>query len=297
MPIRPTGHDQLEAGARAVVERLGGHWRPGGAMCHCPVHDDAHPSLSVRVGERCLLVKCFAGCAPADVLRAINLMGLGGGTSIAGAAPAAALDGRRGGDMARRLWERARPIEGTPADGYLRSRGLAPPHPQARYLARTPLGRGLDLRFIPALLVAVRSDTGVAAVQRVFLDPRTGAKRDMTAPRRTLGRPGDGAVRLAAPGVRLGLAEGYETARSAMQLLRLPVWAALGAERLHRIAVPPSVRHVVLLLDPDEAGERAAARAAAAYGAQGLRVEIRWPPARGDWNDALILGRKGEGEG
>lgn len=299
MPTRrPYGAQlQLEASAKQIVEQLGGQWRPGGAMCRCPAHDDTHPSLSVRLGDRRLLFKCFAGCATPDVIRELRKARLLDGSSDrVDAAPAAAEDGRRG-DAARRLWGRARPVEGTPGDRYLCSRGLASPHPEARYLARTPLGRGLDLRFLPALLVAVRDNAGLTAIQRVFLDPLTGTKRDMLAPRRTLGPPGDGAVRLAAPVACLGLAEGYETARSAMQLLGLPVWAALGAERLHRVAVPPSLRRVVLLPDPGAAGERAAARAAAAYRAQGFAVDVRWPPGDGDWNDALAAGRGEEGAG
>lgn len=39
----------------------------------CPAHADTSPSLSLRdTGER-LLVHCFAGCDPTDVLRAIGL--------------------------------------------------------------------------------------------------------------------------------------------------------------------------------------------------------------------------------
>jgi hypothetical protein len=49
----------LDQQGRAIVERLGGAWRAGGAMCRCPAHDDRSPSLSVRAGERRLLFHCY----------------------------------------------------------------------------------------------------------------------------------------------------------------------------------------------------------------------------------------------
>src|SRR3546814_15952874 len=53
---------ELEAIGSEIVKRLGGVWKPGGAMCRCPAHADRSPSLSVRVGDHALLFKCFASC-------------------------------------------------------------------------------------------------------------------------------------------------------------------------------------------------------------------------------------------
>lgn len=40
----------------------------------CPAHDDKNPSLAVtELGDGKILIKCFAGCAPADVLNAVGL--------------------------------------------------------------------------------------------------------------------------------------------------------------------------------------------------------------------------------
>src|SRR3546814_3712725 len=50
---------ELEAIGSEIVKRLGGVWKPGGAMCRCPAHADRSPSLSVRVGDHALLFKCF----------------------------------------------------------------------------------------------------------------------------------------------------------------------------------------------------------------------------------------------
>jgi hypothetical protein len=50
--------------------------RPAGDgkwYARCPAHDDKGPSLSVRdTGER-VLVHCFAGCDPEDILAAVDL--------------------------------------------------------------------------------------------------------------------------------------------------------------------------------------------------------------------------------
>ena len=68
----PAAHFDLETHAANLVKRLGGTWSSKGAMCRCPAHDDRTPSLSIRVGEKALLFKCFAGCDTLDVIRAIR---------------------------------------------------------------------------------------------------------------------------------------------------------------------------------------------------------------------------------
>jgi putative DNA primase/helicase len=47
-----------------------------GWLTHCPAHGDSRPSLSVGEGGGKLLVKCFAGCAQADVVAALRERGL-----------------------------------------------------------------------------------------------------------------------------------------------------------------------------------------------------------------------------
>jgi putative DNA primase/helicase len=44
------------------------------AMCFCPAHDDRNsPSLSVKAENGKLLLHCFAGCRPVDVISATGL--------------------------------------------------------------------------------------------------------------------------------------------------------------------------------------------------------------------------------
>jgi hypothetical protein len=47
------------------------HLRPG--LSHCPAHPDSSESLSVRRARDRWLIHCFAGCQPAEILRAGGL--------------------------------------------------------------------------------------------------------------------------------------------------------------------------------------------------------------------------------
>jgi len=45
----------------------------GGYVACCPAHEDKSPSLSVREGEKGILVHCFAGCTLDEVCGALRL--------------------------------------------------------------------------------------------------------------------------------------------------------------------------------------------------------------------------------
>ena len=287
---RPTS---TEAQGREIVERLGGEWQRSGGMCRCPAHDDRTPSLSVRVGEKRLLFHCFAGCECANVIRALSALRLlrpGVRAGSTGTASTPADPGRRNRGAAARVWAAARPIGRSPAEAYLRSRGLSLEISDLRYHPRTPYGRGLQAIFRPAMLSAVRDESGLVAVHRTFLDPRSARLADLPLPKRALGRLGQGAVRLRPPneGI-LGWAEGIETAMAATLLTGVPCWATLGTERFARAALPPSVRRLILFLDNDSGGRRAERLAREAHRDTGVEIEARYPHTAGaDWNDVLL---------
>ncbi|HUD91279.1 toprim domain-containing protein, partial [Sphingobium sp.] len=154
-----------------------------------------------------------------------------------------------------------------------------------RFHGATPLGGGMDVRFLPAILAAVVEADQIVAVQRIFLQPN-GRPALLTKFKRTLGSLGAGAVQIQPAQTVLGLAEGVESAASAGTLLGIPVWATLGAERFDRVAIPQSVKRLVLLADNDRAGRRAVAKAKARYMRPGRRVITLWPPAPyNDWNE------------
>jgi hypothetical protein len=282
----------IEEEGRALVERLGGRWTSGGGMCRCPAHEDRHPSLSVRPGRTRLLLHCFAGCTASEVLSALDSAGLLG----PGAGKRCSRSSHDGESRARsaavRIWAESRRIIGTPAESYLAARGLETDSPELRFHPRAPLGRSPAAEFRPAMIAAVRDDTGIVAIQRTFIARDDSGRTPKPERRCALGRMGSGAVRLGGTARILGLAEGIETALSASLLFAIPCWAVLGAERFGRIALPASVERLVLFLDHDDGGRRAQSLARAAF--EKLEIEVRVPGEPGkDWNDVLLNAQAG----
>ena len=60
--------------AASIARALGGHRSGNGYLCRCPVpshgkgRGDRNPSLSISDGDQRVLVHCFGGCDPLDVL-------------------------------------------------------------------------------------------------------------------------------------------------------------------------------------------------------------------------------------
>ena len=109
---------------------------------------------------------------------------------------------------------------------------------------------------------------------------------------------GGGAVCLASAGEKLVIAEGIESADSAMQMAGIPSWAALCAEGIARLILPPLplATEVIIAADNDAngTGQRAACAAAQCWLAEGRRVRIATPPIPGsDWNDVLRQDKEG----
>ncbi len=143
------------------------------------------------------------------------------------------------------------------------------------------------------MLAAVRTEALIVAVHRTFLDAASARLARFEGPKRALGSLGNGAVRLAEPvDGKLGLAEGIESALSAMQLFGIPCWASLGNERFGLIAIPETVRELHLFIDNDAGGALAEKRARAAYAREGRTILTHRPPQPGtDFNDVLMAGQ------
>jgi hypothetical protein len=282
---------QLDRRARMIVESLNGTWRQNKGMCCCPAHDDRTPSLSVTLGRKAILLHCFAGCSNEEVIAALDRKGVRSCDLFdrAGAVTADRPEKTAFNSNARRLWHSATAISGSPAEGYLAQRGILRASDQLRYLERTPLGPRGAVQFLPAMLAAVTTDMGIIAVHRTFLDAPRAKLAGFERPKRALGSLGCGTVRLAPPVAgRLGLAEGIESALSAMLLFDVPCWATLGNERFGLVGIPESVRELHLFIDNDRGGELANQRALKAYSAPGRVIQSRAPASIGfDWNDEL----------
>ena len=97
------------------------------------------------------------------------------------------------------------------------------------------------------------------------------------------------AVRLFDHAGVIGICEGIETAIAAHELFKLPVWAAVSTSGMESFAPPLGVVKIIVLADHDRnyAGHKAAFTLAHRLVRDGIGVEVKVPPAVGDWNDLL----------
>lgn len=193
--------------------------------------------------------------------------------------------------LAARQWAEARPIEGTPAELYLRRRGLDRWPASVRWC---PAFQAFpdDPHPRPAIVFPVTDGAGaVIAVQAVRLtaEGRKIASRAKTS----LGPVGSGFFRLLGRGP-LHICEGPETALSVWLATGAPVFATCGPIAARRIETAPVVPAGLVVLCGDAAapGSPAACsleKATAAALDRGLSVRVAVPDgAPGtDWNDAL----------
>lgn len=291
---------------RDICKQLGGHWRAHQGMCRCPAHQDGTPSLSVsETRDGRVLVHCHGGCSQLAVIGALRSIGLwGNGELVTDPSYPAYLttkqddirssDERQRRAQAQEIWDRASPIKGTRAESYLKARGIRFVSDQLRYMASQR--HSTARKSFPVLIARLSDNNGLCAIQRTFLDPQQPAKADIKPNKMTLGPMGQGAVRLFPALTVLGIAEGIETALSAAQMYRLPVWASLSANRLSKLEIPPTVHDVIIFADPGDVGVKEAFAAQDHYEAKGLRVEVITPQAhfkgnaKADFNDHLREG-------
>ncbi len=284
--------------AREVTKVLGGRWTGSSGTARCPAHDDRHPSLSVSERDGKLLVHCFAGCDQGAVWDALKVRGLVVGENrdricrwqLGLKLRETFVRRQRGSDridQAVAIWRASEPAPGTPVETYLRSRGITIPIPPTLRYSPAATHDFLGSEF-PCMVAAVQQpDRQITAVHRTYLQPDSRAKADVAKPKLAKGHLGNGAVRLAVANKVLGIAEGIETALSAMQFWDIPAWAALGS-RIESVAIPTAVIEIQIFGDHGQAGHDAAEKAAKRFTRLGHRVALRFPPEPfSDWNDAL----------
>ena len=284
-------------GASVMLSRAGGEWK----AC-CPFHEDRSPSFTIFAsGER---FHCFGCGATGDVLDFIQRahgVGLrdaadmlaGGEVPTARFAPAARADKPERLEEARSIWRNAVPATGTPAEAYLRARGLVLPIPASIRFARLPYGAKGPLH--PCLVACVASaGDQLMGIQRTYLNAAGTGKAAVPKPKLSLGRVSGGAIRCAPAACELIVCEGLEDGLSLQQELGAAVWVAAGASMLPAMQFPALVRAIVIGADGDVAGEMAARKAAEAFSAKGLAVRIM-RPATGfkDFNEQLAAGSTG----
>lgn len=288
---------------REIAASLKGHWHGRSAMCRCPAHDDGSPSLSVtETMDGLVLVFCHAGCAQGEVIQVLRERGLWpdrdeeGHPSYPQAYRTPKHDEQATADelarigKARAIWEEATPAGDTLVETYLRGRGInLKLRPALRF--HPALYHVGSAQKLPAMVVAIQDSTDeVIGIQRTYLRPDGQGKAAVKPNKLGLGPMRDGAVRFSfgQKSPILGIAEGVETALSAMQTYYVPIWASLGAGRMHSVKLPDWVEHLVIYGDNGAAGWAAAERAAEHFEQEGRRVSVTLPAAEyPDFNDQL----------
>jgi hypothetical protein len=290
--------------AKSVTETLGGHWFGSYGAAACPVcqpeRERDQNALTVSDGNGRLLLDCKkSGCTFTDIMAAA---GLRTGGYRPDPAPIANNrenkkrdDARRQSDHARRLWKESHSIHGTPAEAYLRGRGITCDLPETlRFHPQCP--HGPSKTHLPALVALVEGGSGFG-IHRTYLKPDGSGKADVQPAKMMLGSCAGGAVRLSGGASRLVVGEGIETALSlACGLLDEPatIWAALSTSGVRGLCLPAQAGRLTVAVDGDEAGRAAGHDLSERAQASGWNVEVADPGDNLDWNDRLTVGADDE---
>ncbi len=199
---------------------------------------------------------------------------------------------RKGAALA--IWNEAAPAQGTIVEEYLAARGCnltadIVAADALRFHSLCPFGADR----VPAMVALMRNViTGKPqGIHRTALKDDGSAKREMpigVQPKSMLGPAKGAAVMLQSALPRLGIAEGIETALSAMQMFKTPVWATLSSGSMAIFPVLPGIKRLTVFADHDRPGMAAAVTCCRRYSAAGIDAEIRYPvQPETDWNDFL----------
>ncbi len=284
--------------AAEIARLLQGTRNGNGFLCRCPLpqhgrgRGDLRPSLSIADGtEGRLLVTCFAGCDPRQILEWIR--GRGFPATIdrhpsrqPGSSQTAEVMTR----SAMAIWNESVPASGTLVETYLSFRRIDVEIPKA--IRFHPAMRHRPSQTVwPAMIALVTNSRGSpVAVHRTYLAQDGLGKAPADPPKMMLGPCSGGAARLGPADASLMIGEGIESTLAVVKATGRPAWAALSTSGLTGLQLPMTVREVTVLADGDDAGERAARSCANRWADEGRRVLIARPPRGLDFND-MILGR------
>ncbi|WP_126172604.1 DUF7146 domain-containing protein [Altericroceibacterium xinjiangense] len=264
----------------------------------CPFHSDQSPSFTIFDGGR--RFHCFGCGASGDVLdfvqRAHNVglreaaaMLTGGDLPSIEIEPTASVEKLDRRDEARAIWREAIPAAGTPAESYLRSRGLTLPIPPTIRFLRLRYGK--KGRDYPCLVAAIAGpDNRLCGIQRTYLNEAGTGKAAVPKAKLSLGKVAGGAIRLAPAAEEMVVCEGLEDGLTLQQELGRAAWVAAGASMLPAVQFPPIVHSVAIGGDADQAGREAAEKARASFAGRGLMARAFFPVGAKDFNAELMEG-------
>jgi hypothetical protein len=230
--------------------------------------------LRIADGQTRLLIHCYAGCDPRDVLDVLRRRGLLDecltGPAARAEPPVKALEdhAREQHRKAAWLWQHRQPVGGTVGEIYLRSRGITCPLPATLgYLAPTKPGHHPAL--IAAFDLAEEIEPGrlattpcVEAVHLTLLRPDGSGKADVDPNKIMVGGSLGLPIVLAPLNDLFGLAicEGIENGLTIHQATGLGVWAAASAGHMPALAdaIPSYAEAITIYADDDKAGRKGA---------------------------------------
>jgi hypothetical protein len=200
-------------------------------------------------------------------------------------------------EAAQRLFAMSQPIRRTLVETYLRNRGIKAVrdagalrfHPRCYYRP----DEHSPTETWPAMIAAVTDlDGRITGAHRTWLDPngfdavRLG-KAPIDTQRKAMGGLLGYAVRFDAPCEVMAVGEGIETILSLRCALpTMPMAAALSANHLAALLLPPALRRLYIARDTDAAGDMALAALTERAEAAGIEA-LALSPRRGDFNEDL----------
>lgn len=195
-------------------------------------------------------------------------------------------------EAARRLIAMSQPIRRTLVETYLGNRGIKAVHDAGalRFHPRSYYrpDDGSPTETWPAMIAAVTDLAGrITGAHRTWLAPDGSGKAPVDTPRRAMGGLLGHAVRFGAADDVLAAGEGIETMLSLRCALpAMPMAAALSANHLAGLLLPPTLRRLYIARDADAAGDTAVAALAQCAEAAGIEALVL-SPRTGDYNEDL----------
>lgn len=281
--------------AQTLTRNLQGKWHGRYGLAACPVcqperRRDQH-ALTLSDGTDRLLMHCFKrNCDFGDILAAAGVTrGIYTPPDPALAAQQEAerqAEAERKSRQAQACWAETRPITGTPAEAYLRSRGIMcdlPPvlrfHPDCWHAATA--------KRLPAMVAKIEGGERFA-VHRTYLT-EDGRKADVSPNKAMLGGCKGGAVRLREAFGPLVVGEGVETVLSVSSVLSDvgSARAALSTSGMMAVTLPKTPGELIVAVDGDQPGRTAGKSLARRASGLGWQVSIADPGDGLDFNDLL----------
>lgn len=197
---------------------------------------------------------------------------------------------------ADRIWSQCQPIAGTIVAAYLQSRGLRDPGCRDLGHCDYPFPPSPIPGMVARLRDPVSGNEVAGVVHRTLLKGDGSGKADIPEPKMLLGHPKNGVVMLApmTGDGRLGIAEGIETALSAMQMFEVPVWAGLSDGKVRQFVLPPGLRLLTIFADRREGGVKAAWALYHRACAHGIEARVYLPKSDDDFNVDLRQGHRAD---